>query len=996
MKRSRSIFLALAALFTAFSLSRAGVFAAAPFGSLEYRAIGPAIAGGRTTAVAGSDRDPLLYYAGGADGGVFKTTDGGASWKPVFDGEPAAAIGAIALRPGDPNDVWVGTGEANPRNDVAMGDGIYHSTDGGKHWTHLGLDDAGSISSISVDPRDPRVVAVGVLGQAFRDSQMRGVYLTRDGGVHWTRALFAGPSSGASDLVRVPGHPSTLFAGIYEFRRYPWTMVSGGMQGGVYRSDDDGATWRKVGGGLPEGPTGRIGLAAASGGRIYAIVESRAGELWRSDDGGTTWKKMPHSPLVGARPFYFSRIFVDPANRDRAIVVGLILSQTTDGGKTFHAISLDAGWDYHVAWWSADGRRIAVGSDEGFIMNAHGGAGGWWQPYDLPFAQAYHVGIDRGTMQYRVCIGLQDDDSWCAPGSSNNVAGVLNRDWYTVAPGDGMWTLIDPNDRNLIWSTSTNNDTGEVYLYNDRTQQVPEVSPYMRANGDEPADALLYRFNWDTPIAFEAGSTTTKVLVGGDALFESDDRGQHWSVISPDLTRNEKQHQQIPGGPIDEDMSGAETSDTILDVETTALAPQDIWVGTDDGLVQLTRDLGAHWSNVTPPQMPPWSRIAIEPSHFLAGSAYVAGDRHMMGDDAPYLFETVDGGASWHSIAGNLPKDLFVRCIREDDKRRGMLFAGTQRGVYLSFDSGRHWRPLRLNMPATAVYDMQIAEPSDDLVVGTHGRGVWILDDLRPLEAWYPRSLEKVTLYAPRTAVRSWRGAPVNTFAGSVPANAFVGENAPYGALLSYYLPGPAHDKPAIEIVDASGRVVRHLTGDGVENVAGLNRASWDLNEDGPVKWTGTFKQNQGPDEGAEAVPGVYTVRLTVDGQRYEQSLTVVADPRDPGTPEAAQARHDFLAAIFGEIGAVDGWLNAVDAKLARATPSQRSALLAFAKKLTYGPRNVEDLGGPEGLRDRLIDVTARMSTSLQPPTAAQLAAAADLKTLYERLSQEYAQLGLP
>ncbi len=968
--------------------------AASSFGDLQYRSLGPAISGGRTTAVAGSDRDPLLYYVGGADGGVFKSVDGGASWRPVFDRASAAAIGAIAIASRDRDDVWVGTGESNPRNDVESGNGLWHSIDGGKTWTHAGLDDAGQISSISIDPRDPRTIVVGVLGQVFRDGEIRGAYLTRDRGSHWTRVLFAGASSGVSDLVRVPDHPSTLFAGMYQFRRRPWTMTSGGPQDALYRSDDNGATWRKLAGhGLPEGLIGRIGLAAADGGRIYAIVQSRHGDLWRSDDGGTTWKLMPHSPYVGARPFYFSRVFVDPTNRNRVIDVGLILSQSNDGGRSFHPIATNAGWDYHVAWWSGDGRRIAVGTDEGAILSGDGGAH-FWQPYDLPFAQPYHVGFGATAPDYQVCLGLQDNNSWCGPSIANNGIGILNRDWYVVGPGDGMWALIDPSDPNLVWSTSTNSDTGQVYLWDRRTQQATELSPSARSNSTVPA-TLKYRFNWDTPIAFTAGAQP-RVLVGGNVVFESADRGRNWTVISPDLTRDEKAHQQASGGPIDLDISGAETSDTILDIETTKLAGGLMWVGTDDGLVQLTRDGGTHWSNVTPASAPPWCRVStVEPGHDAAGTAYAAVDCHLLGDNQPHAYLTDDYGATWRSIAANLPADLFVRSIREDPRNANLLYAGTQRGVWASFDRGRRWQSLRLNMPATAIYDLEVQPLTNDLLVASHGRGLWILDDLRPLqELANAQSAAGLTFFAPRDAYRMWQWSPVNVFeSGTLPDNEFVGDNPEYGALLSYYLPKASAHRPTLEIVDARGRVVRHIEGKDVPNDPGINRTSWDLAQDGPERWQGTFKENRGPDEGPEAVPGAFTVRLHVDGRTAEQPLKVLADPRDKASMQEYVQRHDFLAAIDDELGAVDKMLNSIDARLTRVSPQESAALRAFQGKLTYSPRNVEDLGGPPGLRDRLFDLSSRLSSSFQAPTSAQLAEAADLRALFAELSVQYAQL---
>jgi photosystem II stability/assembly factor-like uncharacterized protein len=987
----RGLTASCAVTFVAFAHAHAASYG---FGDLTYRSLGPAISGGRTTVVVGSDRDALLYYAGGADGGVFKSVDGGASWRAVFDRAPAAAIGTIAISPRDNDDVWVGTGESNPRNDVEAGNGVYHSVDGGKHWAYAGLGDAGLISSIAIDPRNPRVIVVGVLGQAFRDSAIRGAYVSRDDGAHWTRTLFTGPSSGVSDLVRVPDHPATLFAGAYQFRRQPWMMASGGPQGGIYRSDDGGATWRKLGGhALPRGLTGRIGLAAARGGRIYAIVQSKQGDLWRSDDGGVSWTLLPHSPYVGARPFYFSRIFVDPANRNRLIDVGLILSQSTDGGRSFNPIAANAGWDYHAAWWSLDGRRIAVGSDEGVVMSGDGGAL-FWQPYDLPFAQPYHVGFGSTVPDYVVCLGLQDNNSWCGPSIAYNGIGILNRDWYQVGPGDGMWALVDPTDPNLIWTTSTNSDTGQVYLWDRRTQQADEVSPSARNNSAAPA-TLPYRFNWETPIAFTTGSQP-RALVGGNVVFASADRGRTWTVISTDLTRNEKSHQQASGGPIDLDVSGAETSDTILDIETTKLAAGVVWVGTDDGLVQLTRDGGAHWTNVTPASAPPWCRVStIEPGHFAAGTAYAAVDCHLVGDDRPHVYLTDDYGTTWRSIAMSLPSNYFVRSIREDTHNGNLLYAGTQRGVWISFDRGDHWESLRLNMPATAIYDLEIAPQTDDLLVASHGRGLWILDDLRPLQELGRASASAgATLFSPRDAYRMWQWSPVNAFtSGTLPANEFVGDNPEYGALLSYYFSHAAAHRPTLEIVDANGRVVRHLDGKDVPNETGINRTAWDLAEDGAEQWHGTYKENRGPEEGPEAVPGAYTVRLHADGQTVQQTLRVLPDPRDNVPLAKYMARHDFLAAIDGELGAVDRMLNQVDARLAHASPVQAAALRAFRAKLTYNPRNVEDLGEPPGLRDRLLDMLSRLGSSFQPPTAAQSAEAADLHALFEETSAEYARL---
>jgi photosystem II stability/assembly factor-like uncharacterized protein len=965
------------------------VVLAAPFGALKYREIGPAISGGRSTAVAGSNRNPLLYYAGGAGGGVFKSTDGGASWDAIFDEQPAAPIGAIATAPQDDDDLWVGTGEANPRNDAESGDGIYHSTDGGDDWRRAGLERAAHISSITVDPRNRRAVAVGVLGRVSAGDPYRGVYVTRDGGAHWSRTLYVGPNSGVSSLVRVPGHPSTLFAGVWQVRRVPWNLISGGPLGGIYRSDDDGATWRKLSGrGLPRGLTGRIGLAAGTRSRVYAIVQSRAGDLWRSDDGGATWRLMPHDPLVGARPFYFSTLAVDPADPDRLINVALVLSMSTNGGRTFHEIATGGGWDYHATWWSADGRRIVNGNDEGVILSGDGGTH-FWQPYDLPFAQPYHVGLGSELPNYRICIGLQDDNSWCGASSPPNGIGVMNRDWDQIAPGDGMWALIDPRDPQYVWSTSTNNDTGQVFLYDARTTQAQDVSPDAESNGEKPASALKYRFNWDTPMAF---TDDGRALVGGNVLFESADRGATWSAISPDLTRDDKNKQGPSGGPISYDQSGAEFYDTILYIATTPLDPQLIWVSTDDGLVHVSRKLGASWKNVSPPEslVPPWGRIVcVDAGRFAAGTAFITVERHLLGDERPYVLRTDDYGVTWRSIAGNLPSDQYARSVRQDPRNASVLYVGTNRGVWVTLDGGAHWQSLRLNMPATAIYDLEIQSGANDLVVGAHGRGVWIFDDLTPIQRWSSGSNSTATLFPPRDAYLMWESPPVNTFKDPViPRNEYYGDGAPGGASVTYYLPR-AGKRASIEILDPQERVVRRLQGDDAPKAAGMNRTLWDLAADGPVKWDGTFKDNRGPDEGAEVVPGTYTVRLNVDGAVLSAAVTVKPDPRDPDVASAVR-RHDFLAGLYDELSTIDTMLNEIDARRKGGSPAAAAQLAAVRERLTYDPRNVEDLSGPAQLREDVLDLISRMTTSFRPPNAAQQAQADVYKGRLAEIASDY------
>ncbi len=960
------------------------------YANLRYRSIGPAIAGGRVTAVAGSDRDAQLYYVGGADGGIFVTHDGGASWHPVFDRQPVAAIGVIALDARDQNVIWVGTGEANPRNDAAAGDGMWYSSDGSRTWKHVGLDGAGAISSISIDPRASTTVVAGVLGREFADSSTRGVYLSTDNGAHWSRRLYLGNSTGVSDIARLPNRPSTLFAGAWQFRRQPWVMTSGGQSGGIYRSDNGGVTWHKLSGaGLPSAPSGRIGLAA-SGTYVYARIQSKEGFIWRSSDEGEHWQKMPASKFVGARAFYFSRVFADPSNSKRVINLEGVASMSIDGAQTFSQTSLAAGYDFHIAWWSGDGQRIILGSDEGVIIS-HDSGKHWFQPYDLPFAQVYHVGFDRVVPYYHVCIGLQDVDSWCAPQSVPNTIGVLNRDWVTVAPGDGMWSVFDPSDQNLLWSTETNTSSGQVYLTDFRTAQQAFVSPIARLTFGMAASANRYRFNWDAPIAFTTGAPP-RALLGGNVVFASSNRGRTWTVISPDLTRNDRSKQMVSGGPVQLDMSDAEDYDTILYLATSPLDSGLIWAGTDDGLVQLSRDGGATWRNVTPSQMPAWSRVmGMDVGHARAGTVYVAADGHMNGDDQPHLFASDDFGGTWRSISGDLPKDLVTFTIREDPHNPDVLYAGTRRGVWISFDRGAHWGSLRLNMPATAIYDLEIQPDLNGLVAGTHGRGVWILDDLTPLQQLLAARSQASALLAPRPAYLMFATPPINNsiYASGSPVaeNLFVGQNAPEGAIINYYLSSPMH--PSIDIVDKSGRVVRRFTGNGVPGKAGVNRITWNLTEDGPVQWHAAIDNDITPQDGATVVPGTYTVILHLPGGDQRASLTVKQDPRDSSSFAVYQQRYDLSAQLVAELSGVNAMLNAIDSRHPLSAP-----YAAFKTQLTNAPAFDEDnISRAPALRERLLDMMSQLSTSFQAPTAAQTDEAIALKQQYDDLVHQYKKL---
>ncbi|MGD1067945.1 MAG: glycosyl hydrolase, partial [Vulcanimicrobiaceae bacterium] len=701
--------------------------------TFTFRAVGPAASGGRVSAVAGSDRDAKIYYVGGAAGGVFASTDAGTSFSSAWDGGHFGAVGALAVAPSNAKVVWAGTGEANPRNDVSYGDGVYVSHDGAKHWKHVGLDATATIAKILVDPHDPNTALVAALGNPWADSDARGVYRTTNGGATWTRTLALGASSGAADLAWSPKAPQTVFAAMWQFRRQPWYFSSGGPHDGLYRSRDGGRTWTKiVGHGFPTDVLGRIGVAVAPSDprRVYAVVQSHQGTIWRSDDGGETWKKMSSSTLPAQRPFYFSHLAVDPTNENRIISLSMYLTVSTNGGKTWKHLEGYLHPDNHAIWWSADGRRIIEGNDGGVVLSRSGGA--TWEFLDrIPLAQLYHVATSEGD-PYLICGGLQDNSSWCGPTTARNGVGLLNRDWFAIAGGDGMFAIPDPLDPNLIW---TNTQDGILGIYDQKARASIDVTPFPRdaftslhAYADAP-----YRFNWNAPLAFSPDGTTA--YFGGNVVFATTDRGRTWKPISPDLTRNEKQHQAESGGPISLDVSGAEYYDTTLAIAPSPADPQTIWVGTDDGLVQLTRDGGAHWQNVRAAAWPTYARIEeIDASPFAAGTAFVQLDRHDLGDDRPYVYVTDDFGSTWRAIAGNLPSDAPVRVVRQDRHDANILYAGTENGLWISYNRGARWEQVKLGLTPTPVYDLELQSRENDLVLATHGRGFFVLDDATPLQ----------------------------------------------------------------------------------------------------------------------------------------------------------------------------------------------------------------------------------------------------------------------
>ncbi len=921
-----------------------------------------------------------MFYVGAADGGIFRTDDGGTTWKALFQYESVASIGALAVDPLNSQIVWAGTGEANVRNDVSFGDGIYKSTDGGSHWKRMGLEHSFQISRIAVDPHHAGTVVVATMGSPYADDEDRGVYRTTDGGATWQKVLYVGPSVGISDLAMNPENPQVLFAAAYRFRRTPWSYSDGGAEDAIYRSIDGGATWQRLSGhGLPEKPVARIGLAIAPSEPdvVYAVMGSTEGVLWRSDDSGDHWSLVSKNEEVDSRPFYFSHIAVDAKNPDHVIALSNLMMESKDGGHNFDSIGKQIHGDHHTIWIDPSGSGRMIEGNDGGIALSRDDAAHWAFVHNVAIGQFYHVSAS-GDAWTRICGGLQDNSAWCGPGISKDPSGILDRQWFTLNGGDGIFAIPAPDDPNLIYNSTQN----QVLMTFDRkAEQVHDMEPYPRDfNGGGVAD-LKYRFNWNA--AFAVSPQDPKVLyAGGNVVFKSEDRGHTWKPISPDLTRNDKEKQQSSGGPIVKDNSGAEVYDTLLVIAPSAKEAKVIWAGTDDGKVQVTRDGGGTWTNVTEhiPGLLQWGRIeSIDLSPDDAGAALIAVDRHFGGDFKPYLFSTTDYGATWKSIDGDLPQ-IYAHVVRRDLHNPRMYYAGLENGLYVSWDAGEHWFLLGLGLPDAAVYDLQLNSANNSLVVATHGRSVWILDDLTPFQEYKPESL---ALFTPEKALRFWPSSQVEGLGDG----AFYGKNPPYGAELSYYLAQESKEPGTLVIKDAEGHVVRTMKGTHtldpgeappededlppaaqtepstaghasrseqqeaktpqaaassqtqqqltpekpgeasgekpkevpwIRTKAGLQRVAWDLRADGPVRWEGGKDFNRGPRSGAMLPPGEYTVTMTVAGKSSSQKLLVMQDPTSHADLAGMKERYRATESVLHELSQVDTALNRIDAMTAQ------------------------------------------------------------------------------
>jgi photosystem II stability/assembly factor-like uncharacterized protein len=931
-----------------------------PLKGLKWRSIGP-YRGGRSTAVAGVPSQPMVYYFGATGGGVWKTTDGGIDWQPVSDGQfGTGSVGAIGVAESDPNVVYVGMGESPIRGNVSHGDGVYKTTDAGKTWKKVGLEDTRHISRVRVHPRNPDLVYVAALGHVFGPNDQRGVFRSRDGGKNWERVLFRGNKAGATDLVLDPTNPNTIYAAFWEVWRNPYNLESGGPGSGLFKSTDGGDTWNELtrNPGLPKGVIGNIGVAVspADSNRVWAIVEAEEGGVFRSDDAGKTWTRVNEDRRLRQRAWYYTRIYADPASSDTVYVLNTGFYKSNDGGRTYSPISVPHG-DNHDLWISPnDPLRMINSNDGGANVSFNGGRS--WTEQDQPTAQFYRVTVDND-FPYHV-YGAQQDNSTVKTASRTTDFGIDRTDWYDVGGGESGWIAPSPKDSDIIFAGSYG---GLITRYNHHNGQRRDVNPWPDNPMGHGAEDLKYRFQWNFPIVFSPHDPNV-LYAASNVLHRSTNEGQSWDIISPDLTRNDRSKQRSSGGPITKDNTSIEYYDTIFTVIESPLQRGVIWVGSDDGLVHVTRDNGKNWEKVTPTDTPEWIQInSIDASPFDPGTAYVAATMYKWDDFKPYLYKTSDYGKTWKKITNGIPDGAFTRVIREDPGRRGLLYAGTETGIYVSFDDGENWRSLQLNLPVVPITDLVIQKRDKDLVAATQGRSFWILDAL-PVLHQMTDDIEKADahLFKPEDAYRMPGGGGFN------PPGAAIGANPPSGVEVFYYLKNKPSGEVTLEVLDSAGKLVKKFSSKAAERPgapggeegffsrggptrvpadAGLDRFVWDIRYTDASRFPGLILW-AGETRGPRASPGVYQVRLTVDGKSQTQPFEVKEDPRVEATPADLARQFELLIKIRDKL---------------TETHDSITKIRDVRKQVEDLVKRVKDLPGAKAIEEAAKALNAKLTT---------------------------------
>ena len=868
----------------------------------QYRSIGP-YRGGRSAAVAGVPSQPFVYYYGATGGGVWKTTDGGINWESVSDGSVfgTGSVGAIAVADSDPNTVYVGMGESPIRGNVSHGDGVYKSNDAGKTWKRIGLEDTRQIPRIRVHPKNADLVYVAALGHIWGPNDQRGVFRSKDGGKTWERILHRGNKAGAIDLILDPTNPNIIYAGFWEVYRKPWTLESGGPGSGIFKSTDGGDTWTEItrNPGLPKGMIGKVGITVspANPERVWALVEAEDGGVFRSDNGGQNWTRVNEDRRLRQRAWYYTRIYADPKNADSVYVLNVQFFKSNDGGRTYNTIGVPHS-DNHDLWIAPDDpNRMIESNDGGANVSFNGGRS--WTEQDQPTAQFYRVVVDND-FPYNV-YGAQQDNSTIRIASRTTENSIGTSDWFDVGGGESGWIAPSPKDSQIIFAGSYG---GYTTRFDKRTGQQRDINPYPNNPMGSGADVLKYRFQWNFPIVFSPHNPDVLYLAA-NVLFKSTDEGSSWQIISPDLTRNDKAKQGASGGPITKDNTSVEYYATIFALAESPVQAGTIWAGSDDGLIHISRDNGANWSNVTPASnlMPEWIQInSIDASHHDPGTLYVAGTMYKWDDNKPYLYRTTDYGKSWKKITNGIPDTTFTRVIREDPNKRGLLYAGTETGMYVSFDNGERWQSFQLNLPVVPITDLAVQKREKELVVATQGRSFWILDDLQLLhqlvDAGGFKAVSETQLFKPKESYRMPGGGGF-----PLPANATVGRNPANGVVVYYSLKAKPTSAMEIEFLDSAGKSIRKFTGripkpgdtaapapepggpPPLPMEVGLNRFVWDPRYGDAVRFPGMILW-AGETRGPKLAPGSYQVKLTVDGKSLTQNFEIKSDPRLKTTPD--------------------------------------------------------------------------------------------------------------
>ncbi len=958
------------------------------FGGMKARAIGPAIMSGRISAIDAVAGPPVTIYVGTASGGLWKSRDGGIGFKPVFD-DHTQSIGAVKIAPGDSQTVWVGTGESWVRNTVSVGDGVYVSHDGGEKWQHKGLDKSERIAAIEVSPRDPKTVFVCATGALWNDSAERGVYKTTDGGEHWKKVLYVNEKTGCSDLAMDPVNPNILYAGMWQFRRWPDFFESGGPGSGLFRSLDGGESWEKVNQGLPRGDKGRIALAVAPSqpGTVYATVESKDTALYRSTDLGKHWEKRSSAGAIQMRPFYFGELQVDPKNPDRVYKPSFSLVVSDDGGKSFSSLfgsgfSLSIHPDHHALWINpADPNQLFLGTDGGVYVSENKG-GNWRLVGTLPVSQFYHVSHDR-QWPYRVYGGLQDNGSWSGP--SRAPGGIGPTDWESVGYGDGFWVFVDPADENTVYSEYQG---GNLLRVDRKIKEVKNIAPVAR--GDEEK----LRYNWNTPLLVSAAKPGT-LYYGSQYLHKSTDRGESWQTISPDLTSDDPQRQrQMKTGGLTIDNSTAENNATLYTIAESPLDGNILWTGSDDGLIHVSRDGGQHWQEVGHrfigrngvPKGTWVSRITT--SQHKPGTAFVTLDGHRSGDMRTYLFRTDDFGQHWQALPSQGVAG-YAWVLKQDPVNENLLFLGTEKGLYLSLDGGAHWARFKENLPPVAVHDLVIHPTEHDVILATHGRGVYILDDITPIRALTADTLAQEVVMLPSRPAVQMEGGALQSFAGG---EDFIGENPEEAAVISYYLKKRhLFGDMKLEVRDANGQLITTLA---AGKRRGINRVAWPMRLK-PPKYPPSTALVPGM-VGPRVPEGKYQVRLIKGDKTLESSVELVPDPRSTHTKADRLAQQRLAMRLYNAINDLTFTVNQLQDLQKQAKKARDKLPKSGRKKTDRFIQAIDDyvhsvaasgkagwISGETKLRERLGTLYGAVSGYSGRPT----------KTQFERADQLASQL---